>query len=66
MNTQEQTDYDDKVKAARAMLAALAKTQAWVRVYETMPGHDAAAASMGRIIAAAIAQAESAGITSEE
>jgi hypothetical protein len=44
--------------AAPTMLDALVKAQAWVKVYETMPGHDAAAASMGRVIAAAIAAAQ--------
>ncbi len=61
MNTQEQTDYDDKVKAARAMLAALhLLTRAYGGKAEWLKG------TTGIQVRAAIAQAESAGITSKE
>jgi hypothetical protein len=45
------------IASAPDLLAALMASEAWVGLYEGMPGHDAAAQSMLRVIRAAIAKA---------
>ncbi len=58
MNTQEESDYADKVKAARAMLAALIELRSNAAKYSRMQIWD--------VTQNAIAQAESAGIVAED